>query len=115
MKYYIDNDGNYIGGWDSNPPDGLIEVPLPPDDANQIWNFQSKSWSLIKISYQKALEQISLKFQSDVDSFNRAFSVAGMLNGNSQSNKQAAIRQEYNLRRTQYAAEISSLKLEYGV
>lgn len=38
MKYYVDAEGNYLGGWDANPPDGAIEAPFPPEDARQKWN-----------------------------------------------------------------------------
>ena len=37
MKYYVDDLGVYLGGWDQNPPEGAIEVPFPPADARQIW------------------------------------------------------------------------------
>lgn len=34
MKYYCDNNGNYIGGFDgSEPPLGSIEVLQPPPDG----------------------------------------------------------------------------------
>lgn len=38
MKYYIDSQGIYLGGWDANPPTGAIEVPEPPQDARQVWD-----------------------------------------------------------------------------
>lgn len=38
MKYYVDADGKYLGGWDANPPEGAVEVPFPPDDARQKWH-----------------------------------------------------------------------------
>lgn len=38
MKYYINDRNRYIGGWDSNPPQGAIEVPFPPDHADDIWS-----------------------------------------------------------------------------
>lgn len=37
MKYFVDSQGRYLGGWDANPPAGAIEVPFPPADARQIW------------------------------------------------------------------------------
>lgn len=37
MKYYVDTEGKYLGGWDENPPVGSIEVPCAPDDASQLW------------------------------------------------------------------------------
>lgn len=39
MKYFVDNLGKYLGGFsdDAILPIGT-EVPIPPDDARQIWN-----------------------------------------------------------------------------
>lgn len=39
-KFFVDADGNYIGGFDGvEPPNGAIEVPYPPDThASQLWN-----------------------------------------------------------------------------
>ncbi len=37
-KYFVDKQGNYIGGFDEAPaPAGAVEVPLAPDDARQKW------------------------------------------------------------------------------
>ena len=37
-KYYIDNAGGYIGGFDgAEPPRGSIEVSKPPNDAREIY------------------------------------------------------------------------------
>lgn len=38
-KYFVDINGNYIGGFDGvDAPEGSIEVPYAPDSAFQIWN-----------------------------------------------------------------------------
>lgn len=38
-KYYVDDEGNYIGGFDgAEPPAGAIEVPHPPEHASNVWN-----------------------------------------------------------------------------
>ena len=37
MKYFVDSQGRYLGGWMENPPAGSIEVPFPPDDARRLW------------------------------------------------------------------------------
>lgn len=44
-KYYVDSNGNYVGGFDGAlPPAGSIQVPSPPDThASQTWN--GSSWS----------------------------------------------------------------------
>lgn len=45
MKYYIDAAGNYLGGFDgAEPPKWSIEVPEPPADAGQIWDFEAETW-----------------------------------------------------------------------
>ena len=39
VKYFIDADNNYIGGFDgAEPPTGSVEVSSPPSDARQKWN-----------------------------------------------------------------------------
>lgn len=43
MKYFVDEQGRYLGGWDGNPPEVAIEVPCAPSDARQIWQFPD--WS----------------------------------------------------------------------
>lgn len=40
-KFFVDQSGNYIGGFDGNGvpvPQGAIEVPSAPADARQKWN-----------------------------------------------------------------------------
>lgn len=39
IKYYIDSEGNYLGGFDGAlPPEGSVEVPSPPQHAlNETW------------------------------------------------------------------------------
>lgn len=44
MKYYVDIEGRYLGGWDANPPAGAIEVPVAPTDARQVWSFDLGQW-----------------------------------------------------------------------
>lgn len=37
-KYYVDEDGAYLGGYDgAEPPEGAIEVPAAPAHAADIW------------------------------------------------------------------------------
>lgn len=39
LKFYVNPEGRYIGGYDGAlPPDGSIEVPGPPEDPNDIWD-----------------------------------------------------------------------------
>lgn len=38
-KYFVDEQGRYLGGYDgAEPPEGAIEVPLPPADARMVWD-----------------------------------------------------------------------------
>jgi hypothetical protein len=38
VKYYVDNLGNFVGGFDgNNPPNGAIEVLDAPVDARSKW------------------------------------------------------------------------------
>lgn len=39
MKYFIDAEGKYLGGWDDGQPEGSLEVDLPPNDSDQPWLF----------------------------------------------------------------------------
>ncbi len=45
MKYYVDQEGKYLGGWDQNPPQGAVEVPYPPPDARQGWT--GEDWGAV--------------------------------------------------------------------
>jgi len=40
MKYYIDENGNYLGGFDGAPPIGARPVSFPPDNAMDKWDGQ---------------------------------------------------------------------------
>lgn len=45
-NYFVDANGNYLGGFDgAEPPEGAIEVPAAPDDARQLW--QNGAWSAL--------------------------------------------------------------------
>jgi len=37
IKYYRDAEGNYLGSWERGQPPEAIEVPNPPQYANQKW------------------------------------------------------------------------------
>lgn len=48
MKYFVDSNGKYIGGFsDGNPaiPQGVIEVPNPPSNISERWNFNIEKWA----------------------------------------------------------------------
>ncbi len=38
MKYFVDEQGRYLGAWDHGGPDGGIEVTAPPADASMVWD-----------------------------------------------------------------------------
>lgn len=44
MKYYVASDGTFLGGWDESPPDNSIEVPYPPEYADQVWSFTDDAY-----------------------------------------------------------------------
>lgn len=48
MKYYINENNAFVGGWDMNPPPGLTEVPFPPADARQKW--ADEAWGPIPVA-----------------------------------------------------------------
>jgi hypothetical protein len=38
-KFYVDNAGHYLGGFDgAEPPEGAIEVAAPPTEARMVWD-----------------------------------------------------------------------------
>lgn len=66
-------------------------------------------------TYQQALASLNSAYQLEVDKFNRAFAIAYLSDGPSQESKQAAIRAQYENRKTQHAADVEALKTEYGI
>ena len=44
-KFYVDAQGNYLGGFAGSVPDGGIEINSPPQHASQIWS--GSSWGPI--------------------------------------------------------------------
>jgi len=47
MKYYVNDSGDYLGGFDNNPPANSIEVDSAPDHAGQKWD-GTKFLALVK-------------------------------------------------------------------
>lgn len=62
MKYYVDETGVYLGGWDANPPAGAVEVPMAPDDARQPW--LGDSWGQIPVDYTAAIA--ARRYQAEI-------------------------------------------------
>lgn len=44
-KFFVDVDGNYIGGFDgAMPPAGSIEIPEPPEHGWMVRNMDTGEW-----------------------------------------------------------------------
>jgi hypothetical protein len=58
-KYYVDSQGNYLGGFDgAEPPQDAIEVLLPPDHASKLWDGEK---------YVEPAEQIIARLEGALD------------------------------------------------
>ena len=57
MKYFVDEQGRYLGGWDQGRPDGGIEVQAPPEDARMTWD--GEAW-------QPSPDQVFVRMQGAV-------------------------------------------------
>ena len=58
-KYFVDTNGNYIGGFcGAEPPLGSIEVPIAPDHSAQIWGFGQGAYLPLAQVQPTPLEQI---------------------------------------------------------
>ncbi len=66
-------------------------------------------------TYQSELAALNAEYQADVDKFNRSFAVAYLSDGLSQETKQATIRAQYEVRKTQHAENVAALKTRYGI
>ncbi len=66
-------------------------------------------------TYQQELSDLNSNYQIDVDKFNRSFAIAYLSDGPSQESKQATIRAQYEVRKTQHAENVAALKSRYGV
>lgn len=54
-KYYIDQEGNYLGGFEgAKAPDGAIEIEAPPNHALDKWD--GNQWIPYTESYKGARE-----------------------------------------------------------
>ena len=47
MKFYVDDQGHYLGGFDNteSPPSGATEAPEAPLDTDQVWNGTAWIWT----------------------------------------------------------------------
>lgn len=60
VKHFVDHSGSYIGGFEgTEPPDGSVEVHVPPADGRQIWSFSKGAWGgplLAVVDYEDAIQ-----------------------------------------------------------
>lgn len=84
------------------PPSGYSQVSeLPAEPAQRVFN--------------RLLAAANVEYQKDVDSLNKAFSLAVMFDGPTEEAKKANIRTQYAARKTKYAADVAALRAQYGV
>jgi len=65
MKYYKDIDGNYLGGWDDNPPSSAIETNAPPSDARMV--YLSGSWVVTDAQAQEIVNKEAREYLNSTD------------------------------------------------
>jgi hypothetical protein len=66
-------------------------------------------------TYKQSLDALNAAYQMDVSKFNNAFALALLSDGPSEATKIAAIRTQYEERRTKHVADLAALKTQYGV
>lgn len=52
MKFFVDDKGSYLGGWEESPPADALEVPTAPEDARQVWSFRANEWTSVPLTLQ---------------------------------------------------------------
>jgi hypothetical protein len=58
-QYYVDTNGNYLGGFDgATPPVGAIEVSAPPTDGRQKWI--NNAWAALDPTILTTVDQNAL-------------------------------------------------------
>ena len=66
-------------------------------------------------TYEQAVSLLNAAYQADIVSLNNAYSLTLLSDGPSEADKMASLRARYETRKTQHAADLAALKLEYGV
>lgn len=56
MRFFVDEQGNYLGGWDTGYPANAVEVPNPPDDVRQPW--LGDHWGPVPVSLQGHIDAV---------------------------------------------------------
>ncbi len=109
MRYFHSNDG---------PPIGLDEIQVSEGHSIgliELTQAEIDSYMNPQKTYQQELSLLNYEYQLDVDKFNRSFAIAYLSDGPSQESKQATIRSQYEVRKTQHAENVAALKSRYGV
>lgn len=110
MKYFIDPPIG-VRAFESDGSQDFLITPemreMSPEEVVAHLNPQ--------ITYKKALDILNLTYQADVAKLNNAFALTLLADGPSEASKMAAIRSQYDARKTQHVANIAALKIEYGV
>lgn len=65
--------------------------------------------------YQKELAALNEVYLSDVEVLSSSFAKAGLIDGVTEQTKKTAIYDEYTARKMQHTADITTLKLKYGM
>lgn len=61
-KFYVDLDGNYIGGFQGCIPGvECVEVDSPPDDVRQKWDFVGYVWLPIERPAEELMVEVRAK------------------------------------------------------
>lgn len=66
-------------------------------------------------TYNEALAALNTVYQADVAKLNNAFALTMLADGPTESAKMAAIRAQYEARKSTHAANVAALKTKYGV
>lgn len=83
------------------PPDGYSLIDEPPaEDSAKV--------------FSRLLSSVNADYQKDVESYNKAFSLAIMFDGATEEAKKTNIRAQYSARKVKYAADVAALRAQYG-
>jgi hypothetical protein len=110
MKYYFDPDLGVRAFESDGSQDFLIT-----ENMRAMTPAEVEAHLNPPITYKKALDSLNSMYESDVAKFNNAFALSLLSDGPSEVAKIAAIRTEYEARRTKHTADLAALKTQYGV
>lgn len=67
MRFYVNKQGQYLGGWDNNPPSEGIEVPVAPGNASYTWDFKAEKWIVTEDEMKQAEILQDKQYLADTD------------------------------------------------